>query len=163
PTAGRPGAIARPVPVSRLGDAGRRGDIRRGNRTPTDLSASTGLPRDMKFLHTSDWHVGRTVRGRSRDAEHIAALAQVLEHAKEQAVDCVLVAGDVFDTTAPTAESEKIVYDFFRELYGAGIPAVLIAGNHDHPKRFEALAPLLGGVRIHMVGEPKEPGAGGTF
>lgn len=117
----------------------------------------------MKFLHTSDWHVGRTVRGRSRDAEHVAALAQVLAHAREQAVDCLLVAGDVFDTSAPSAESEKIVYDFFRELHGAGIPSVLIAGNHDHPKRFEALAPLLRTVRIHLRGEPKEPGEGGIF
>jgi exonuclease SbcD len=117
----------------------------------------------VKFLHTSDWHVGRTIRGRSRDAEHEAALAQLLAHAREQAVDCILVAGDIFDTSAPSADSERIVYDFFCELFGAGIPAVLIAGNHDHPKRFEALAPLLSGVRIHLIGDPKESGAGGLF
>jgi exonuclease SbcD len=117
----------------------------------------------VKFLHTSDWHVGRTVRGRSRDPEHAAVLAEVLAHAREQQVDCLLVSGDVFDTSAPSAESERIVYDFFRELFGAGIPAVLIAGNHDHPKRFEALAPLLSGVHLHLIGDPKEPDAGGVF
>jgi exonuclease SbcD len=117
----------------------------------------------MKFLHTSDWHVGRTVRGRLREVEHESALAQVIRHAREQEVDCVLVAGDVFDTTAPSAESEQIVYEFFRELFGAGIPAVLVAGNHDHPRRFEALAPLLSGLGLHLVGEPKKPGEGGTF
>src|SRR5437879_3497662 len=110
----------------------------------------------MKFLHTSDWHVGRTVRGHTRDAEHAASLAQVLRYARQEKVDGILVSGDVFDSTAPSAESEAIVYDFFRELFGAGIPAVLIAGNHDHPKRFEALAPLLSGVKLHLIGDPKE-------
>ena len=117
----------------------------------------------MKFLHTSDWHVGRTVRGHSRDAEHAAVLAQVLAYAREEKVDCILVSGDVFDTTAPTAESETIVYDFFRELFGAGIPAVLIAGNHDHPRRFDAIAPLLSGLKLQLIGSPREAGEGGDF
>src|SRR2546426_6001136 len=117
----------------------------------------------MRFLHTSDWHIGRTIRGRSREAEHVATLAQVLTHARQQAVDCVLIAGDIFDTSAPAAESERIVYDFFSELYGAGIPAVVIAGNHDHPRRFDAIAPLLRTVRIHLLGEPREANEGAIF
>jgi len=117
----------------------------------------------MRFLHTSDWHLGRTVRGRSRDSEHEAALQQVLDYAREQAVDCVIVAGDVYDTSAPPPEAERLLYDFLRELHGAGIPTVLIAGNHDHPRRFEAIAPLLRSVNVHAIGDPKPAGQGGDF
>src|SRR5215470_8213823 len=117
----------------------------------------------MRFLHTSDWHLGRTVRGRSRDVEHEAALQQILTYAKEHAVDCLLVAGDIFDTAAPTPEAERLAYQFFLELHGLGVPAVLIAGNHDHPRRFEALAPLLETVHIHLRGDPRGPGEGGVI
>ncbi len=111
----------------------------------------------MRFLHTSDWHVGRTIRGQSRLAEHDAALQEVLSLAREHAVDCLLVAGDIFDTSAPAPESEALIYGFFRELYGAGIPAVVIAGNHDHPRRLDAVAPLLGSLGIHTRGIPRGP------
>ena len=115
----------------------------------------------MRFLHTSDWHLGRTIRSRSRDLEHEAALQQVLTYAREHEVDCLLVAGDVFDTSAPTPEAERIVYQFFQELHGLGVPAVVIAGNHDHPRRFEAIAPLLRTVNIHSLGDPMPAGQGG--
>ena len=114
----------------------------------------------MKFLHTSDWHIGRQVRGQSRLAEQEDALQEVLSLAQEHGVDCLLVAGDVFDTSAPPPEAEATVYRFFRELYGAGIPAVVIAGNHDHPRRLDAVAPLLGSLGIHMRGVPRGPADG---
>ena len=114
----------------------------------------------MKLLHTSDWHIGRQVRGLSRAAEQEDALQEVLSLAQEHGVDCLLVAGDVFDTSAPPPEAEATVYRFFRELYGAGIPAVVIAGNHDHPRRLDAVAPLLGSLGIHMRGVPRGPADG---
>ncbi len=114
----------------------------------------------MRFLHTSDWHIGRNVRGQSRLGEQQAALQEVLSFAKDHDVDCLLVAGDIFDTSAPPPEAEQLVYAFFRELYGAGIPAVAIAGNHDHPKRLDAVAPLLGSLGIHMRGVPRGPADG---
>ena len=114
----------------------------------------------MKFLHTSDWHIGRGIRGQSRMSEQEAALQQVLTHAREESVDCVLVAGDVFDTSAPAPEAERLVYEFFRELYGAGIPAVVIAGNHDHPRRLDAVAPLLTSLGIHARGMARGPADG---
>jgi exonuclease SbcD len=114
----------------------------------------------MRFLHTSDWHIGRQVRGQSRLPEQEGALQEVLALARDHAVDCLLVAGDVFDTSAPPPEAEALVYAFFRELYGAGIPAVVIAGNHDHPKRLDAVAPLLGSLGIHTRGVPRGPADG---
>lgn len=111
----------------------------------------------MKFLHTSDWHIGRNIRGQSRAIEQEEALQQVLTHAREQAVDCVLIAGDIFDTSAPSPEAETLVYRFFGELSGAGIPAVVIAGNHDHPRRLEAVSPLLASLNIYARGHVRGP------
>jgi exonuclease SbcD len=116
----------------------------------------------MKFLHTGDWHVGKTLRGRHRDDEYAAALAEVLDIARREQVDCLLVAGDVFDSAAPSAEAERLVYEFFRELWGAGIPAVVIGGNHDHPRRLAAVSGLLEVVAVHVRGEPRLPEAGGV-
>lgn len=115
----------------------------------------------MKFLHTGDWHIGKTLRGRHREDECRGALAEVLDIARRQEVDCLLVAGDVFDSAAPSAEAERLVYEFFRELWGSHIPAVVIAGNHDHPRRLTAIARILELVGIHVRGEPVIPEAGG--
>jgi exonuclease SbcD len=116
----------------------------------------------MRFLHTGDWHVGKTLRGRHRDDEYAAALAEVLDIARREQVDCLLVAGDVFDSAAPSAEAERLVYDFFRELWGTLIPAVVIGGNHDHPRRLVAVSGLLEVVSVHVLGEPLLPEAGGV-
>jgi exonuclease SbcD len=66
----------------------------------------------------------------------------------------VLVAGDIFDSVAPPPEAERIVFDFFRELIGTRIPAVVIAGNHDHPRRLNAFSRVLDLVNVHVRGEP---------
>ncbi len=115
----------------------------------------------MRLLHTADWHVGKGLRGRSRMDEHAAALEQVAGIALEAKVDAVLVAGDVFDSPAPTPEAEKLVYDFLARLLAARTPCVLIAGNHDHPRKLAALALLLEGLRIHVRTEVKPPLEGG--
>ncbi|MEO6197509.1 MAG: exonuclease SbcCD subunit D [Dehalococcoidia bacterium] len=108
----------------------------------------------MRFLHTSDWHVGKPLKNVKRDDECRDALAEVLDIARRREVDALLVAGDIFDSVAPPPEAERIVFDFFRELIGAGIPAVVIAGNHDNPRRLNAFARVLDFVSIHVRGEP---------
>ncbi len=97
----------------------------------------------MKFLHTSDWHVGRTIRGRSRADEHRAVLTEIVGIARAEAVDAVLVVGDLFDTAAPTAESEKIVFQTLLDLATTGATVVVLAGNHDSARRLQAVEPLL--------------------
>jgi exonuclease SbcD len=116
----------------------------------------------VRFLHTADWHVGKPLRGRSRMDEYAAALQEVATIAGEGEVDAVLVAGDIFDSPAPPPEAEKLVYDFLARLLHDGIAAVLIAGNHDHPKKLGALASLLEGLRIHVRPEVRPPGQGGV-
>ena len=103
----------------------------------------------MKILHTSDWHVGRTIRGRSRAVEHEAVLAEIVAIAKQEQVDLILVAGDQFDTAAPASESERIVWQTLLDLAGVGAHVVMVAGNHDNPGRLQAVAPLLALSRIH--------------
>jgi exonuclease SbcD len=116
----------------------------------------------VRFLHTADWHVGKPLRGRSRMDEYAKALEQVAAIAKEQRVDAVLMAGDVFDSPAPPPEAEKLVYDFLARLVPEKIACVLIAGNHDHPRKLGALATLLEGLRIHVRPEVRPPDQGGV-
>jgi exonuclease SbcD len=117
----------------------------------------------MRFLHTADWHVGKQLRGRSRLDEYEAVLEEILVAARRERVDCLLVAGDLFDSQAPPAEAERLVYNFFAELVGSGIPAVVIGGNHDHPRRLAALRELLDSLKIYVRAEPCRPADGGLI
>ena len=116
----------------------------------------------MRFLHTADWHIGKPLRGRSRLEEFAAALDEVARIALEARVDAVLVAGDVFDSPAPPPEAEKLAYDFLARLLPERIACVLIAGNHDHPRKLGALARLLEGLRIYVRPEVRPAGQGGV-
>jgi exonuclease SbcD len=116
----------------------------------------------MRFLHTADWHIGKPLRNRSRMDEYAAALQEVAAVAIDREVDAVLVAGDIFDSPAPPPEAEKLVYDFLARLVSERIPAVLIAGNHDHPRKLGALAALLEGLSIHVRHTVQPPGQGGV-
>ena len=114
----------------------------------------------MRLLHTSDWHVGKRIRGHSRAHEHRAVLAEMADVAEREAVDLVVVAGDLYETAAPTPESEHIVNDALLRLASIA-PVVAVAGNHDNPRRLAAVESLLRLGRITMVAEPRPPDRGG--
>lgn len=116
----------------------------------------------MRFLHTADWHIGKPLRGRSRMDEYAKALDQVAAIAKDHEVDAVLMAGDVFDSPAPPPEAEKLVYNVLAKLVGERIQCVLIAGNHDHPRKLDALQTLLESLGIHVRHEVRPPDQGGV-
>ncbi|MDX1384185.1 MAG: exonuclease SbcCD subunit D C-terminal domain-containing protein [Thermoanaerobaculia bacterium] len=117
----------------------------------------------MRLLHTADWHVGRTIRGRSRVEEHRRVLAEIVEITAEHEVDVVVVAGDLFDAAAPTAEAEEVVYASLLDLTDQGADVVVVAGNHDNPRRFEAIRPLLARTgRVWAAGEIARPDEGGV-
>ena len=92
----------------------------------------------MRFLHTGDWHVGKTLRGRSRLDEQQQVISEILDIAVRERADCLLMAGDLFDSVAPPADAERLVFDCFAEIVKRGIDTVLIGGNHDHPKKLAA-------------------------
>jgi exonuclease SbcD len=117
----------------------------------------------MKLLHTADWHVGKQLRGRSRLDEHRRVLGEIVEIAQREAIDLVLVAGDLFETAAPAPEAERVVFDALLALRATGAHVVVIAGNHDNAFAFDAFAPLCAAAGIVMVGHPLAPDAGGVL
>src|SRR5690242_21788297 len=117
----------------------------------------------MKILHTSDWHVGKVLKGRDRHDEHLAALGSLVSTARDEDVDVVLVAGDLFETSAPTARSQGLVMRTLLALREDGRQVVVIAGNHDHQNLLDAVyRPVLGEIGLHVLGLPRGHGAGGT-
>ena len=117
----------------------------------------------MRLLHTSDWHVGKAIRGRSRAAEHQAVLAEIAGIAERRSVDLVIVAGDLFDTAAPTPEAERIVYRALLDLATGGRPVVVVAGNHDSAQRLGAVAPLSQASGITVASSIRPAGDGGVL
>ncbi len=116
----------------------------------------------MKILHTSDWHVGKVLRGRSRADEHRQVLAEIAEVARREQVDIVLVAGDLFDTATPSPESEAVVYQALLDLADSGARVVVISGNHDNERRLEAVAPLLDLGRVTVCSKLARAQDGGV-
>src|SRR6516165_4464069 len=118
----------------------------------------------MKLLHTSDWHVGKVLKGRDRHDEHVAVLRSIVQAARDEDVDLVLVAGDLFETAAPTAKAQGLVVRTLLALREDGRQVVAIAGNHDNPNLLDAVyRPLLGELGLHVLGTPKRPESGGTL
>lgn len=115
----------------------------------------------MRLLHTSDWHVGKLMRGASRADEHRAVLAEMAAVAAAESVDLVLVAGDLFETSAPGPESEQVVYQGLLDL-AAVAPVLVVAGNHDNARRLEAVAPLLTLGRVQVRTRVARPHDGGV-
>ena len=114
----------------------------------------------MKILHTSDWHVGRRIRGRDRSDEHREVLTELVGLADENSVDLTVVAGDVFDTSSPTPVADQIVWRALLDLSEVA-PVLVVAGNHDNPARLDAVAPLLARAGVTVVGAPRSPEDGG--
>lgn len=116
----------------------------------------------MRFMHTADWHVGKVLKGRDRLDEQRDVLAEIALIAEQNQVDAVLVAGDVYDTAAPSASAQKLVIQTLLRLRRTGAEVIVIAGNHDHGGTFEAFRPLMGEVGITLVGQTRPPDQGGV-
>jgi DNA repair protein SbcD/Mre11 len=101
----------------------------------------------MKILHTSDWHVGKVLKGRDRHDEHVAVLGSIVQAARDEDVDAVLVAGDLFETAAPTPKAQGLVMHTLLALREDGRQVVVIAGNHDNQALLDAVyRPQSGGM-----------------
>ncbi|BFH12826.1 exonuclease SbcCD subunit D [Paenibacillus melissococcoides] len=109
----------------------------------------------MRILHTADWHFGRTLEGRSRLQEQAAFVDELVALTEEERVDLVLIAGDVYDSVNPPAAAEQLFYEAAARLSDGGRrPIVIISGNHDHPERLSASAPLVGERGVFLIGQP---------
>jgi exonuclease SbcD len=117
----------------------------------------------VKFLHTADWHVGKTLKGRDRLDEQRGVLAQIAQIAEDNQVDAVLVAGDVYESSAPSAQAQHLVVQTLLRMRRAGAEVIVIAGNHDHGPTFEAYRPLMNEVGITLAGTVRPPDKGGVI
>jgi exonuclease SbcD len=111
----------------------------------------------MKILHTSDWHIGRTLYGRRRYEEFEAFLSWLAETIQQNEVDALLVAGDVFDNSAPSNRAQELYYRFLCRVAGSSCRhVVVVAGNHDSPSFLNAPRELLKALHVHVVGSASE-------
>ena len=113
----------------------------------------------MRILHTSDWHVGKVLKGQSRMGEHVAVLHQVVEIARAERPDLVLVAGDLFDTAAPSPDATRVVTRALSALRGTGAQVVAIAGNHDNGAALDALRSWADAAGVTLRGSVRDRAA----
>ena len=111
----------------------------------------------MKILHTSDWHIGRTLYGRKRYEEFEAFMSWLAETIQQNEIDALLVAGDVFDTSAPSNRAQELYYRFLCRVAASSCRhVVVVAGNHDSPSFLNAPKELLKALDVHVVGSSTE-------
>jgi exonuclease SbcD len=108
----------------------------------------------MKLLHTSDWHIGRALHGRKRYEEFASFLAWLAAAIEQYAVNALLVAGDVFDASAPSNRAQELYYRFLCQVAASSCcrHVVVVAGNHDSPSFLNAPKELLKALDVHVIG-----------
>ncbi|HSQ41215.1 MAG TPA: exonuclease SbcCD subunit D C-terminal domain-containing protein [Fibrobacteraceae bacterium] len=110
----------------------------------------------LRLLHTSDWHLGQSLRDLDRSEEHLAFLSwlgDLLEREFQAGnpFHATLIAGDVFDNPNPSARAQGLFYEFL-ERARHFTQLVVIAGNHDSAERLQAPSPLFSRLGIHIIG-----------
>lgn len=107
----------------------------------------------MRFLHTADWHLGRYFHGNSLLNDQAHVLDQFIKLAAAEAVDAVVIAGDVYDRAVPPGEAVSLLGDVLERLVvHAGIPVILIAGNHDSGERIGFGGQIFERQRLYLRG-----------
>ena len=104
----------------------------------------------MRLLHTSDWHIGRSLHGTDLLAEQEAVLSGLAEVVAGQSVDVVVVAGDVYDRAVPSADATGVLDRVLMRLRTAGAAVVLTPGNHDSARRLAFGAGLMARSGVHV-------------
>ncbi len=111
----------------------------------------------LRFMQVSDLHIGKKLRERPLDEDQAHILHQIVLAAKENDVDGLIVAGDVFDDgSVPTAESMKIFDRFLNELADNEVETYIISGNHDSMSRLAFAKSFMATKGIHIVSSPEE-------
>jgi DNA repair protein SbcD/Mre11 len=107
----------------------------------------------MRLLHTADWHLGRAFHGEDLLGAQAAFVDFVVEAARGQAVDGILIAGDLYDRALPPADAVRLAGEALARLSEVA-PVVAISGNHDSPARLGFGAEILARAGVHVVTEP---------
>ena len=108
----------------------------------------------IRILHTADWHLGQTFFGYDRMEEHEVFLNWLAEEIRQKEIDALIIAGDVFDVSNPSAASQSMYYQFIYRVTAENpyLQIVIVAGNHDSAARLEAPLPLLQAMRTEVRG-----------
>lgn len=109
----------------------------------------------MRLLHTSDWHLGQSLHHYDRSHEHQCFLDWLLDTLESEAIDALLIAGDIFDNANPSAQAQRLFYRFLAAAKQRlpRLDILLIAGNHDSPARLEAPSPLFEVFDARAIGQ----------
>jgi len=111
----------------------------------------------MKILHTSDWHLGRSLYGRKRYGEFSQFLDWLAATIEDESIDILLVAGDVFDSSTPSNRAQELYYRFLCRVSDSCCRHIVVTGgNHDSPTFLNAPRELLRTVNVHVVGAMTE-------
>ncbi len=106
----------------------------------------------MKFIHTSDWHLGQIFMGKSREEEHKLFLEWLLEKTDEEKAEVLIVAGDIFDTATPPVYAQKLYFNFLSKLSKTSCKkAIITAGNHDSVSLLEASKDILSFLNVEVI------------
>lgn len=109
----------------------------------------------MKIIHTSDWHLGATLYSHDRLDDHREMLRQLTETVASEQPDAMLVSGDIFDNSSPSAAAERLLDSALMELADAGkrgMKIILTSGNHDSPSRHTTHSAVYSRLGIHTIG-----------
>ena len=110
----------------------------------------------MRILHTADWHLGHKLYDQDRTREHAATLDWLLDLIRDEKIDVVIIAGDVFDVSNPSNQAKSLYYGFLAGLIQLGVhAAVVVGGNHDSPSMLDAPAEILGALNLHVIGSAR--------
>lgn len=111
----------------------------------------------MKVLHTSDWHLGQRLRDVTRDEEQVLALQWLIDTLNTQAIDVLVVSGDIFDTPTPSNATREYYYKFLAQVLRTPCQhVVIVAGNHDSASLLQAPKSLLHALNIHIIAAPAD-------
>lgn len=108
----------------------------------------------MRFFHMSDLHIGKQLHERSLLDDQRYVLTHVVEYVREYSPDAVIIAGDVYDKSLPSAEAVTVFDDFIVNLADTGTTVMLISGNHDSAERLNYGSRIFTKSNIHVAGMP---------
>ena len=108
----------------------------------------------MKFFHLSDLHIGKQLHLYSLKEEQKAVLNEIIQYAEKEKPQAIVIAGDVYDKSVPSAEAVAVFDEFIRNLSELSLKIFVISGNHDSPERLEFAGSLLEKQGLYIVGLP---------
>ena len=125
-------------------------------RSDRALSVQGGSVTTMRILHTSDWHIGRTFHTHSTLDHLRIVLDALVDVVRDRSIDVVVVAGDVFDSAMPSADSYLLLSTALREIRQAGAQIIMTSGNHDSATRLGFQSEWAGLAGIHVITRPEQ-------